>query len=76
MKYGGRGKGTPNKLTAEIRTILKEILSNEIANIPTILEQLEPKEKLEYVIKLMPYVLPKTNTVHYDIGEPTTYDFL
>ena len=25
-KYGGRQKGTPNKLTKEIRTVLKEFL--------------------------------------------------
>ena len=32
-KYGGREKGTPNRLTKELRTILKDVLYNELEKI-------------------------------------------
>ena len=46
-KYGGREKGTPNRLTKELRTILKDVLYNELERIEELLESLEPKERLE-----------------------------
>ena len=51
MKYGGRQKGTPNRLTKELRTILKDVLYYELEKIEELLESLEPKERLELVIK-------------------------
>jgi len=69
-KTGGRIIGTPNKTTTEIRTVLKDVINNELINIDTLLTQLEPKERLELVIKLIPYVLPKVESVNYSLGEP------
>lgn len=70
----GRPKGTPNKTTTEIRTVLKEVINNELINIDTLLVQLEPKERLEMVIKLIPYVLPKVENINYSLGEPFDWD--
>ena len=69
-KYGGRKKGTPNKLTKELRSVLKEVIYNELDNIEERLEQLEPKQRLELVIKLMPYVFPKMESASHMINEP------
>ncbi len=44
-KYGGRKKGTPNKLTKELREVLKDVLFNELVNIETHLDSLEGKER-------------------------------
>jgi len=62
-KYGGRQKGTPNRLTKELRTILKDVLYNELERIEELLESLEPKERLELVVKLIPFILPKSDTL-------------
>ena len=70
VKTGGREKGTPNKLTSELRTVLKKILTDELENIPTLIADLEPKDRLHAIIKLMPFVLPKVETVRIDEGEP------
>ena len=70
-KSGGRQKGTPNKLTTEIRSVLKDIIYYEIDTIEERLLQLEPKERIELVIKLIPYVLPKIEQVNYYNGEPS-----
>ena len=59
IKTGGRTAGTENKTTKEIRVVLKEIINNELLNIESLLCKLQPKERFELVIKLMPFVLPK-----------------
>jgi len=46
IKHGGRQKGTPNKLTKELRSVLKEVIYNELENIEERLDQLEPKHRL------------------------------
>ena len=72
-KSGGRQKGTPNKLTTEIRSVLKDIIYYEIDTIEERLLQLEPKERIELVIKLIPQVLPKIEQVNYYNGEPSDW---
>ena len=72
-KVGGRKKGTPNRLTAEIRSTLKAVMDEEISNIPDLLEQLEPKERLDMLIRLMPYTLPKITPVAPNKGEPMNW---
>ena len=72
-KTGGRVKGTPNKLTKEIRAVLKNVMAEEIEALPQLLINLEPRERIEIVIKLMPFVVPKVKDVSHDSGEP--FDF-
>ena len=73
LKYGGRQKGTPNRLTKELRTILKEALHKELESIGELLEQLEPKERIEVLIKLMPFVFPRMNKVSHSMDEPVDF---
>ena len=68
-KFGGRTKGTPNKLTKELRTTLKNIIGNELERLPEHFDKLEPKDRLELIIKLLPYSLPKVRPTRYEIGE-------
>lgn len=70
VKTGGRTVGTVNKTTKEIRTVLKSVINNELLNIETLLSELPTKERLELIIKLIPYVLPKVENVNYSLGEP------
>ena len=74
-KYGGRQKGTPNRLTKELRTILKNVLYNELESIEELLESLEPKERVELVIKLIPFILPKVNRIGHTYNEPFDVGF-
>ena len=62
-KYGGREKGTPNRLTKELRTVLKDIVYRELETIELRLDELDPKERIELTIKLMPYVFPKLQNI-------------
>ena len=69
-KFGGREKGTPNKLTKELRSALKDVLYDEIEQIPHRLDELEAKDRLELLVKLMPYVFPKVQSVSQSLDEP------
>lgn len=68
IKTGGRQKGTPNKITAEIRQKLSDIVSNEIKNIPEYLNQIEsPEIKLKLIIQILPYLIPKQKEISTEI---------
>ena len=69
-KFGGREKGTPNKLTKELRSALKDVLYDEIERLPHRLDALETKDRLELLVKLMPYVFPKVQSVSQSLDEP------
>jgi hypothetical protein len=69
-KYGGREKGTPNRMTKELRSILKDVLFEEIEALQDRLDALNPKERVELLIKLMPYALPKVTSVSHTTNEP------
>jgi len=69
QKYGGREAGTPNKLTKELRAALKNILHQEIELMPDHFNKLEPKDRLELLVKLLPFALPKVEPESYAIGE-------
>ena len=74
-KYGGRQKGTPNKLTKEIRTVLKDLIFEELDEIKEHLDSLEPKQRIELVIKLIPYVLPKVESISHNTNVPLDFGF-
>jgi len=74
-KFGGREQGTPNVLTREMRAILKSIVSKELATIPETLEKMEPVKRLDVILKLLPYVLPKIEPVPMHAGEPLLSDW-
>lgn len=50
MKRGGRKAGTPNKVTAEMRTILQNILAETLADDIRSLTAVERLKLLKYVI--------------------------
>jgi hypothetical protein len=56
---GGRPKGAQNKTSKQVKEILSDILSDEIEAMPERLNQLSDKDRLDIVIKLLPYILPK-----------------
>lgn len=70
----GRPKGVPNKLTKEIRAALKNAISGHIEGISKDLDQLPAKDRLEILVKLLAYILPKIESVNPDYGEPLSWD--
>jgi membrane-bound lytic murein transglycosylase MltF len=72
VKTGGRVKGTPNILTHELRETLKQFVSDEIENLSKedVLSKLTYNERLVFLTKILPYVLPKVQPLlsEYDSG--------
>ena len=58
-------------LTGNIRDTLKEMIQKEITNLPDTLKELDPVQRLNIICKLIPYVLPKVESVTHTQGEPT-----
>ena len=75
IKTGGRIAGTPNRLTKELRKVLKDLLYQELETLSSHLDSLEPKERLEIIIKLLPYAVPKVESVNYQENEPPDWCF-
>jgi hypothetical protein len=57
-------------LTNDLRGKLKSIMQKEIEKLPETLETLEPKERINILCKLMPFVFPKVEAIHPTMGEP------
>ena len=56
-KYGGRTKGTPNKLTSEIKDKLSSIISEAIDSLD--LETMTKSERLKLIQLGLPYIVTK-----------------
>ena len=76
VKTGGRKIGTPNILTHELREILKQFVSNEIENLSKedVLSKLTINERLIFLTKVLPYVLPKIEPLMNQYDLPTEWD--
>ncbi len=70
QKTGGRVAGTPNRLTKELRTVLRDLIAAELDALPKTLEGLTAKERLDVLIKLMPFCLAKVQAVKSDYDSP------
>ena len=58
-KYGGRTKGVPNKVSAELKEVLNEYCLNEFQYLNANKERLTLSERLVFFVKVLPFVLPK-----------------
>ena len=56
-KFGGRTKGTPNKLTSKIREKLSSIISEAIDSLE--IETMSKSERLKLIQLGLPYILTK-----------------
>ena len=54
----GRGKGTPNKTTEEVRGLVQSFIELNICDIQAQYDLLDPKEKLAFFERILKHVLP------------------
>ena len=62
-RLGGRSKGTPNKVSNDIRSWVEAILSKNKAQIEKDFAIVDPDTRLRFVEKLIAYVVPKKMAV-------------
>jgi len=71
----GRPVGSENKTTKETRKLLLRLLSDQLEGIPELLEKIEdPEKKLNLIIKILPFVIPRLETESYKSFEPMDWD--
>jgi hypothetical protein len=66
-KTGGREKGTPNKVTADLRTWLSELWNENREQFKDDLKALEPHQRVASFEKLLNYIIPKQQSVEATI---------
>ena len=60
-------------LTVNIRATLKKMMQKEIEQLPKTLEKLDAVQRLNLICKLLPYVLPRVESVAQNKGEPDEF---
>ena len=61
VKKGGRIKGTPNKLTLELRKNLQLFLENNFDKMQTDLNSVSPGSRLRILVEFYKLILPKVS---------------
>ena len=61
--------------TADVRQTLKNIFKAEMERLPDTLQRMDDKDRLNFLCKIMPYVLPKIEAVKPTSGEKGENDF-
>ena len=78
QKTGGRKEGTPNKVTQAMRDRLQDVLEGELANLGDLIEEVSARDRLQFIIKLIPFLLPKAeyeNEEHKSM-EPSFFELV
>lgn len=72
----GRPKGSPNKVTSDLKTWVSKILDNGRKKFEQDLEALEPSERVRVYTNLMNYVLPKQQAMSIEAQIEAEYNAL
>ena len=69
VKYGGRTKGVPNKVSAELKEVLNEYCLNEFQYLNANKERLTLHERIILFTKVLPFILPKNGAHEENMNE-------
>lgn len=58
-KGGGRVKGSQNKATGALREFINDFVNDNKDKVQADFDSLEPKERIDAIIKLMEFAVPK-----------------
>ena len=69
VKYGGRQRGTGNKISAELKEVLNEYCLNEFQYLNANIERLTLHERIILFTKVLPFILPKNGAHEENMNE-------
>ncbi|MEI7587121.1 hypothetical protein [Runella sp.] len=67
----GRPKGVPNKINADLKSRIAQIVQYGFENVESDLEALEPKDRVGAYLKFLEYLLPKQRETKVDVSSLT-----
>jgi hypothetical protein len=68
LKTGGRKKGTPNKITGDLRSWVNDVLNDNREQVIQDLRCVEPDKRLMFFEKLLNYAIPKMQQSDLKLG--------
>jgi len=69
-KTGGREKGVSNKVNRDLRELLASAMSGHVALLPEYIDSIRyPEDKVGAIAKVLPYIMPRLNTVDLQIAD-------
>jgi hypothetical protein len=73
----GRPAGSKNLASSQIRDTFQLLLENNLEKIQDDLNELEPKDRIQLLLSLANYILPKLRSIDLksDVEETITIDF-
>ncbi len=69
QKFGGRRKGTGNKISAELKEVLSSYCLNEFQYLNANIQRLNLSERLVFFMKVLPFILPKNAVPEENMNE-------
>jgi hypothetical protein len=72
----GRPKGTPNKVTTDLKKWVEILIDKNLSRMEKDLKQLEPKDRLLVLEKLMQYSIPKQQSISVEAQIQAEYGAL
>ncbi len=66
-KFGGRTKGTPNKINADLRRAINVFCENKLDEVVRIWSGMEGRDKVKFYIDLLSYCLPILQAIQGNI---------
>jgi len=61
--YGGRKKGSVNKKNSKVKESVQRLLDDNMDMVQYDLDQLEPRDRIKFLIDLMNFTIPKMKSV-------------
>lgn len=74
-KTGGRVAGSVNKTTRELRDIIRKIIERELEGVGDKINKLKDRDRVDFLLKLLPYVVPKMEAINEDGSTATKIYF-
>ena len=59
-------EGVPNRATSEVRRAFKQLVENNLPQMQSDLDSLEPKERIRFILEMAKFILPTLQAVSVD----------
>ena len=59
-------EGVPNRATSEVRRAFKQLVENNLPQMQSDLDSLEPKDRLKFMLDLSRFILPQLQSISID----------